>query len=202
MEIYLLALGFTTGLSGVLIPGPLLVYTLSESLRRGFVGPVIISGHIFVEFGVVFLLTTGLSAFLESAFVQQLTRFVGGIALLFVAFYLFYFAIRKVEISIEKGRYAPFLGGVIFSAFNPTFPTWWVAIGAPIVFRSLQIAGISGIFLLMLGHWAGDLGWYSLISYTMAKTKKFLDLKKYRIILAGVGFAMFLIGIDFLISQK
>jgi threonine/homoserine/homoserine lactone efflux protein len=44
---------FALALSGVLLPGPLLTVTISESARRGFkAGPLLITGHGLLEFSL------------------------------------------------------------------------------------------------------------------------------------------------------
>jgi len=196
---YLFFLGFAVGLSGVLIPGPLLVYTVSETLRKGFVGHIIISAHVLIEIFVVILLTLGLRPLIASPLLQQIVEVTGGIALLLTGFYLLYLASKKAEIAPSGVRYTPFLGGLIFTALNPTFPAWWVTVGSAIVFESMKLAGMAGIALMMVGHWTGDISWYSFISYTVAKTRKFLDIKKYRAVMAAMAFVLILIGLHFLL---
>ena len=71
MELALIFLGifsssFLIALSGALMPGPLLTYTVAESARRGFwAGPIIMLGHGFLELGLVVLLLLGIGAIIN-----------------------------------------------------------------------------------------------------------------------------------------
>jgi threonine/homoserine/homoserine lactone efflux protein len=48
--IKLLAIGFLIGLTGAVVPGPMLFATIEASLRRGWIaGPLIVLGHAAVE---------------------------------------------------------------------------------------------------------------------------------------------------------
>lgn len=197
--LYLLGLGFAVGLSGVLIPGPLLVYTISETLRKGFVGHIIILGHILVEVGIVVALTLGLAAFISSPTVQRVVGVAGGAALLLTGLYMLRLSLKKVEIAKEQGaKYKPLLGGLVFTAFNPTFPAWWASVGSLVVFESLRVAGILGVAVMMVGHWMGDVSWYSFVSYTAHRSDRFIGQSMYRAVITAMGFVLIFIGVYFL----
>jgi len=189
-------LGLVAGLSGALIPGPLLVYTLSESLRKGFIGPIIMLGHVAVEIGIIALLLAGLNIAISSTLAQRLVGVVGGIAFLAAGIYLIYLAKKGVTAPSTKPaiRYGPFIGGIIFTAFNPSFPIWWGTIGCATVFEALNVAGVVGVVFLILGHWVSDVSWYSFVSYSTDKAREFLDSTKYRAITGILGATMMAFG--------
>ncbi len=76
MELALIFLGifsssFLIALSGALMPGPLLTYTVAESARRGFwAGPIIMLGHGFLELGLVVLLLLGIGAIINQPLIM------------------------------------------------------------------------------------------------------------------------------------
>ena len=62
---------FLIGLSGAMMPGPLLTVTIAESIKRGFIaGPLIMLGHAVLEFSLIIALVAGLSAFLSKCHSQ------------------------------------------------------------------------------------------------------------------------------------
>lgn len=43
----MLGIGFSVGLTGALVPGPMLFATIETSLKKGWTsGPLVVSGHI------------------------------------------------------------------------------------------------------------------------------------------------------------
>ncbi|MEN6351159.1 MAG: LysE family transporter [Syntrophomonas sp.] len=78
---------FVVGFSGAMVPGPLLTFTVSETVRRGFVaGPMIILGHAILELTLVIALVAGFSAYLQQESVFTLIAVVGGAFLLYMGF--------------------------------------------------------------------------------------------------------------------
>ena len=60
----LFLIGVGTGLSGAMIPGPLFLFTVSESLKKdAFVGLRIALGHILIEVVFVVLIFLGVQKF-------------------------------------------------------------------------------------------------------------------------------------------
>ncbi len=59
---------FAVGLSGALVPGPMLTVTISDSLKRGFIaGPLIVIGHYIAELALILLIFAGLGWFIGSS---------------------------------------------------------------------------------------------------------------------------------------
>ena len=55
---------FIIALSGALMPGPLLTFTVSESPQRGAItGPLVILGHGILELALVLALLSGMAPF-------------------------------------------------------------------------------------------------------------------------------------------
>jgi len=167
--IYLLLLGFVVGLSGAMIPGPLLVYTISESLSRGWkTGFFVIVGHALVEVIVMLLLLAGVSALMTTPLFVKALGLIGGAAMMYTAYGL-YVSGWEFKRGAASAGYGAITGGIIFTAFNPSFPMWWATAGARLILEGLYQAGILGAFLVLAGHWGADLGWYMLISSVSSK---------------------------------
>ena len=82
----MLGLAFVFGLSGAMMPGPLLAVTVSETLRRGIWATIwIVCGHSVLELGAVGLLMwTGELA--AKGIVSGIVGLVGGVVLLWMTF--------------------------------------------------------------------------------------------------------------------
>jgi threonine/homoserine/homoserine lactone efflux protein len=58
----MLAIGFTVGMTGALVPGPMLFATIDTSLKKGWqAGPEIFIGHAALEFIVCMLIIYGIT---------------------------------------------------------------------------------------------------------------------------------------------
>ena len=69
---------FLIALSGALMPGPLLTYTVAEAARRGFwAGPLIMLGHGFLEMGLVILLLLGIGAIINQPVIMGVVALSG-----------------------------------------------------------------------------------------------------------------------------
>ncbi len=100
---------FVVGLSGAMMPGPLLTVTIGESARRGFAaGPLIVLGHGILEGALVIALALGLAAFLAASVIAKVIAVVGGLFLLYLGWGMFRDArAGRVELSFAANSGAP-----------------------------------------------------------------------------------------------
>lgn len=76
---------FILGLSGAMMPGPVLAVTITETLKRGFMAAVfIVLGHSFLELITVILLALGVGVVLNNNIVAGIIGVVGGGILLWM----------------------------------------------------------------------------------------------------------------------
>ena len=76
---------FVVGLSGAMMPGPLLTLTIGESARRGFAaGPLVVLGHALLEGALVVALVLGLASLLGAPAVGRSIAVVGGVFLIYL----------------------------------------------------------------------------------------------------------------------
>ena len=198
-----LSLGFTIGLSGALIPGPLLIYTLSQAIKQGTkAGIIVTTGHFLIEVIVICLILTGGSFILKFTSLRSYITWIGAIALIVMGMLVFKKSFN-IEFTQHKSKNIKYgvAGGAFFTIFNPSFPIWWTSIGVPVILK-IYLTGILGVILFMLGHWAADFGWYIFISYGASKGKPYLTDRSYRIfsrmlglLLLGFGVYSIVIGI-------
>ena len=200
-----LALGFVICLSGALIPGPLLVFIVTHTLRTGersagfFAG----LGHCFVEVFIVFAILLGLSAFFESAIFQLTVRVVGEFAL-FVFGVLNLLELRKGKLDLKDNsnrvEHSSFVGGVIFTVFNATIPLWWGTVGLTMLNNALRNTTMLGVALWVLGHWLADLGWFGFAGYSIFKGKNYIGKRTHRHLIMICGIILIVLGTIFMCS--
>ncbi len=76
----LVAIGLVVGLSGAVIPGPLLAFTLYDTSKKERVtGHYVVIGHVLWEFGVILLILLGFGWIILGN--SQIIYLVGGIVL-------------------------------------------------------------------------------------------------------------------------
>jgi len=193
---------FVAGLSGALMPGPLLAVTLDESARRGArAGPLLILGHMILEGALVAGLAFGLAAVLAHRVVIGSIGVVGGVVMGWMGVGM----LRSVgtlsldAASAAPSRLHPVAAGIVVSLSNPYWTLWWVTIGAGYVVMGLRF-GLPGILAFFAGHILADFAWYSLVSLSVARGRRFLTNRVYRGLVGVCGAALVLFGAWFVWS--
>jgi threonine/homoserine/homoserine lactone efflux protein len=199
-EAALFASAFVVGLSGALMPGPLLTVTIAESARRGFkAGPLIALGHAMLELALIIALLAGLSFYLQQPMVTMVISLLGGAFLVFLGLNMIG-DVSRGRVSLEGSGNSsarginmhPLVAGILVSLGNPFWSVWWATIGLTYLTVALK-SGTAGVASFYSGHILADLLWYSLIAAAVAGGRRFLQPKVYQIIIAFCG--IFLIGL-------
>ncbi len=191
---------FIIALSGALVPGPLFSITVAESAKRGAVaGPLIIIGHGILELFLVVLIILGIAPFLTAPLTKTIICAIGGLVLIYMGCRLIRDA-RNAHFSTAGGRTQkgihPVLSGIIGSLSNPYWIIWWVTIGMGYLLSSLRF-GMLGVAVFFMGHIMADFGWYSVISFAIAKGRKVMGDKGYKVLLYFCGSFLVVFGIWF-----
>ncbi len=197
---------FVVGLSGALVPGPMLTITISDSLKRGFfAGPLIVIGHYIAELALILLIFAGLGWFFGSSTALFLIGTLGGIMMLLMGFRITRSSNSLSELKENSGikkDYGPILSGFFTSVSNPFFFIWWATIGWAFIIKGMEIAGIFGVLGFMIGHWASDLSWFSGVSFFTSRGSQIMTEKHYKFIMNISGIFLMLLGIYFLLSAQ
>ena len=207
----LLTLGLAIGFSGAVVPGPLFTATIKDTLRYGpLSGPLVCVGHLFVEIPIVIALSLGVSYIINIPLVRAFIGIVGGLGLFYLGIGIIKDRKKYEKMSEEnmkdlksdgfkakKEFITPLKTGFIFTILNPAIFLWWFTVGNGLVMRGLAI-GFIGVFLLFLGHWIADISWYSFVSFSLFKGKRFIKPKVYEVILLSCGILLLVIGLYFL----
>jgi len=193
---------FAIALSGALAPGPLLATVIYESPKHGFkTGPLLILGHALLEIAMVAFIILGLNRFVNNPLVFKILTFCGSIILIYFGLRMFLSAPRaSLDLkSTPTGSSNLIFAGATVSIANPYWTIWWLSIGLGLVLAA-QRQGLIAIGIFFLGHILADLGWYSLVSLMISRTRHFISQKAYRIMLSVCALALIGFGVYFGVS--
>jgi threonine/homoserine/homoserine lactone efflux protein len=202
-----LLLGFTIGLTGALVPGPMLFATIEVSLKRGWLaGPEVVLGHILVELVLSIIILFGAASFVGSDTISAIS-FIGGLALMI--FGLLTIKDAKAAASSRASPDAsglkltsnPITLGLITSVSNPYFWVWWLTAGSALVLKAHEL-GILISVAYILGHWTADLSWFTAVSGSFSRGKALLSQKTHRYILYACGIFLIIFGFYFMLNYN
>jgi len=190
------------GLSGAMMPGPLLTLTIRKALSAGpRAGFIIVAGHAILELALILVIFLGLDVVLQSEQAQIGIGIIGGLLLAYMGFDMIRSSIKnKISVQMDsdnKGTGNMIVSGILLSATNPYFLLWWAIVGLGFIMNSYDTLGIAGVMIYYLGHISADFGWYGLISIVVGTTRKFIKEKPYRIIIIALGCLLIFFGIKF-----
>lgn len=194
---------FVVGLSGAMMPGSLLTYTIRKALSEGpRAGFIIVAGHALLELALVIVIFLGFDMVLQSKEAQVGIGLVGGALLAYMGVDMIRSSAKnKLAVQMDSDRTGSgsmIVYGVVLSATNPYFLLWWAIVGLGFIMQSYQTLGYMGAGIYYLGHIAADFGWYGLISIVVGKTRKFIKEKPYRVIIIVLGAMLIFFGIKFI----
>lgn len=164
------------------MPGPVLTVTISESARRGAVaGPLMMLGHGILEFLLVLALISGLAPLFTRNEVFIASSLMGGAILFWMGCTMFRDLpeLRLKTSATEERPRNLVVAGILLSIANPYWIIWWATIGIGYIVYSIKF-GILGIISFYTGHILADLAWYSLISFGIARGRRFFTDSFYR----------------------
>ena len=193
----LVVIGFVVGLGGAVIPGPLLAFTIFDTIRKcKAVGHYVVLGHIIWEALIILLILLGLSNLMIQY--KDVIYVVGGSVLVFMGMSMFR---SGLEVKSKNSRInSSVLGGLFYTAFNPTQPPWWVSAGLALLLQGYELAGYLGIATVTFGHWLADMTYYSLISYIISKYGKVI-IPKQKIVITTLAIFIITLGTYFIVSS-
>lgn len=205
----LFAFSFVVGFGAVVTPGPVSTAIVSESARRGFiVGPLVCTGHCFLEFIMVVLLALGLSAGLNTPPVLFVVSLLGGVLLLWMGGSMVWGALKGkivlpkpgVDVKLMSNRQLLALG-IGATIVNPFWYAWWVTVGTTyMAYPQVQALGLAGLLTFYFGHIAGDYLWDSLLSGVVGRGRQWLTDSMYKWIIGACGVYLVYLGLVFMRS--
>ena len=209
------SLSFLVALTGAMAPGPLLTYTIiksGQSRGRGYLmGAWVIAGHALLEMGVILALLLGFSFVLQNQVVVKGIGLAGGLILVWFGVRIIRDILhRRISTAFldDPGEHAPdgsrhagmidnpVIGGLVISMANPYWWIWWVTIGFAFILEfNISFANWPLLLAFFLGHEAGDLAWYLVVSVLAYFGLRHLNRNVYYAILALCGLFMIAFGL-------
>jgi len=196
---------FIIGFSGAMMPGSLLTYTIDKSMKSGPKAGVLVSlGHALLELALVILLFFGIGKYLETPVAQTIIGILGGAVLVFFGVGMIKDVVRgRINIEMKESSSSKsggiILGSALVSASNPYFSFWWATVGLGYMMYANNLLGLAGVALFYTGHILSDFTWYTFVSFVIGKTRKFISMKVYRIVIAVLGAVLVVFGIVFMV---
>lgn len=183
---------FAVGLSGAMMPGPVLSVTLANIGRAGAAaGPLVTLGHGIVEALLVLALVFGAGQFLTSSPVQGTIAVAGALVLLWMGWGMIAEARSGKASPTGTGEAGsrlppPVLGGALASLANPYWYLWWATVGFGSV-ALVQSLGGAGVAAFFTGHIFADLVWLSAVSFALSRGRRVISPRVYARIIGGLG---------------
>lgn len=201
----LLTTAFLVGLTGAMMPGPMLTITLDRTARYGWTaGPLVVLGHGILELILVVGLVFGLGSLLTAELFTSLIGTVGGAVLVWFGVDIVKSA-GKVDIpgatrdpsranpeTQRFSRVSPIFSGISTSISNPYWLLWWGTVGAGFVAMAMQTQGLAGLLVFFSGHITADLVWFSAVAFALDRGGHLMPKKLFTNLLRVLGF--FLVG--------
>ena len=201
---------FLVGLTGALMPGPLLVVALARAPANGpKTGPALTLGHGIVELITVVILAFGLAALVkDQPMIARVIAVVGGTALLLMAVMMFFEIRRGRGLPSDSGAAglkstvctARLVGdGALATISNPYWFVWWATIGSALIVTSLNYGAV-GPPVVFVGHILSDLVWYSFVAGVIWQGKRILSGRRYRALIGVCALFLLWLGGWFIYS--
>ena len=200
-------LGFTVGLTGALVPGPMLFATIETSLKKGWIaGPEVVLGHMLIELVLCVLILFGAASLVGSGTISAVSL-LGGLALVIFGLLTLKDAKAVSSAGMASGTSSlnltssPPAAGLITSASNPYFWIWWLTAGSALVLQEYQLGIIIAVSYI-IGHWLADLGWFTAISASFSRGKTLLSRNAHEKILYACGIFLVIFGLYFMLNYN
>ncbi len=183
---------FVIGLSGAMMPGPLLGACIGYTMERGFVagGPLLVLGHALLELALLALVLAGIGPLLSRPRVGAAIGLVGGAVLIWMGYGMLSSAFGGMRLATEQRAEtlmaSPVLAGALISLANPYWSVWWATIGLKYIALSRE-RGRGGVATFYFGHELSDVGWYFFVAAAVALGRRAMPDAAYRWIIGVCG---------------
>ncbi|MCK4756909.1 MAG: LysE family transporter [Thermoplasmata archaeon] len=195
--LFILMVGFIS-LSGVMMPGPVMVAAIAKGSENKHAGLWIALGHLMVEIPLITFIAMGFYYVFTDDWVQGIIGIGGGALLLYMGIQMIW--MREDKEVVEKSFPGhPIMAGIVTTISNPYFILWWATIGATLIIGALEF-GIIGILAFIIVHEFCDVAWVEFITYSVNKSKDLWTDKSHAMIFGVCGLVLVFFGIYFILA--
>jgi len=187
--------GAIFGLAAGTSPGPLLALVFSETIKYGKKeGIKIAVSPLITDLPIILFVLFILSSLMGY-------NFVIGMISLFGACYLIYLGVENLRVKIDEfdvkpGKKDALKRGVIANFLSPHPYLFWLSIGGPMIFRSLD-AHILATILFVSGFYSLLIGSKICIVLILEKSKTFIKSKHFLYVVRALGITLILFALVF-----
>ncbi|WP_406661701.1 LysE family transporter [Methanolobus sp. ZRKC3] len=185
-------LGFVAGIS----PGPLLAMTISETLQHGSkagfkvaISPLITD--ILIIASIVFILLRFESQNSVIAFISL----SGAVYLIHLG--ISSFKTKNIDVDISNEKKDSLKKGILANLLSPHPYLFWIAIGAPILFKTLAI-DILATILFVVGFYTLLVGSKIAIAFIVGRYRSFLKNNYYLYTIRSLGVVYLIFALFFI----
>ncbi len=178
-------MGIALGLYAGVSPGPLLVLTISETLRHDMAaGMKVALAPIVTDLPIILVAVFVLSRFAGFHGVLGGISLAGGCFLLYLAWGSL--RTRGLEVEVKGGRAGSLTRGILVNAMSPNPYLFWLSVGAPTIIRAGRegfwppLAFVGGFYVLLVGS-------KMTLAVLTGRFKSFLSGRAYRFIMRLLG---------------
>jgi threonine/homoserine/homoserine lactone efflux protein len=199
---------FIVGLTGAMMPGPVLIATILQSTKKGYVaGPLVTLGHAVAELVLTVFLIRALAFIVGSLEFRVILGLIGGTTLLWMGSEALRYSkeatIHGLVANTSRSKLlvrGPVSLGLLMSVSNPYWWVWWGTLGNAFLIESLAVAGVIGAATFYFSHIMSDFAWYTAVSSSIGKGRTVISDKAYRYILAICGLSLLVLGVIFIVD--
>jgi threonine/homoserine/homoserine lactone efflux protein len=132
-----LSAGILLGLAGGFTPGPLLVLVISETLRRNIKAGIKVSiAPLITDVPIIVISLLVLNRLANFKIILGCISISGGLFILYLGYESL--KIKRVELNLASDSSNSFRKGVMTNALNPHPYIFYMTVGAPIIFKSIN----------------------------------------------------------------
>lgn len=201
----LYAISFAIAFSAVITPGPVSTTVVSQSARSGWkAGPLITTGHAFLELIITLLIVFGLSPILNNSTVQIIIALLGGFLLIVMGIQMISEALRgtmqisSVDITQPTlNRWQTITLGIAATASNPFWYAWWVTVAVSYL-AAARINGAAYVAVFYLGHVSADLSWNTFLATMIGNNRHKISNRFYQAVIGLCGLFLLYLGGKFI----
>lgn len=192
-----------TGFATALIPGPIMVLMIAETIRYGYrAGTAVLIAPILVDASVMIPLALLLQNLLRLKVFQIPVGLAGAAFIIFLGFKTVIFATGPESVGTDVDEvlshklspFSSFKKALTAHLLSPFAYGFWATAGTYMIFKSYTSAGLPGALIYATGFWCGAAASGVLVLLIAGKGRQFLSTRFYKLIMASCGILLIIFG--------